>query len=139
MKKIILLIITLFSFTTSKSQSNPYEAQYKSEFVYVPWTLALPVNNCQPSFYWSVTRNKIPNSRGEFYYKVYFQSASRYCNGVWAGTYINGINFFVNNHLMNPQGKYWVMFKEIYHLSYFGFWAYPNPQVNMTWDLITIN
>lgn len=139
MKKLIFLFFTFIYFFNANAQNNPYEQQYKNEVVYIPWKQELPTADCQPSFYWSVTRSKLPNAYGQFFYKLYFQSNSRYCNGVWASTYITGINFFVNNQLMNPQGKYWIMFKETYHLSYFAFWANPNPQIGMTWDFITIN
>jgi len=138
MKKLILFFSLLFSFFTTKAQYT-FEQQYKSEVVYIPWRQELTTGNCQPSFFWSVTRNKIPNSYGQFYYKVYFQTNSRFCDGTIAATYISGINFYVNNTLMNPQGKYWVLFREIFHLNYFGFWSVPNPRIGMTWDYITIN
>jgi hypothetical protein len=134
MKKIIFLFyfLLLFGFK-SNAQS------YSNEIPYINWVQQYESINCYPSFYWSVTRTNIFNQYGQELYKIYFLSNSRYCNGSWAGTYLNGINIFVNGELINKNGKYWVVFKDTYHNSAFSFWSYANPKISLTWDNITIN
>jgi hypothetical protein len=134
MKRILFLFyfLLLFGFKTN-AQS------YSNEIPYINWIQQYESVNCYPSFYWSVTRTNIYNEYNQELYRIYFLSNSRYCNGSWAGTYVNGINIFVNGELMNKNGKYWVMFKDIYHNSAFSFWSYPNPKITLTWDNVTIN
>jgi len=134
MKKIIFIFyfFLLFSFKTN-AQS------YANEIPYINWVQQYQSVNCNPSFYWSVTRTNIYNKSNQELYRIYFLSNSRYCNGSWAGTYISGINIFVNGELINKNGKYWVVFKDIYHNSAFSFWSYPNPKIILTWDNVTIN
>jgi hypothetical protein len=129
----LFLILPIYSF----SQTN--EDNFRKETIYLNWKQQYPTINCQPSFFIAVTKTNIYNKSGEELYKIYFYSNSRYCNGSWAGTYLTGINIYINNVLYNKEGKYWIMFKDIYNNTMFSFWSEPNPEIYITWDNIQIN
>lgn len=138
MKKIIvllflMLLIPIYGYTQKS------EVFFKNEIIYLNWEQHYPTVNCRPSFFTAVTRTNMYNNLGQELYKIYFYSNSRYCNGSWAGTYLNGINIYINGNLYNIDGKYWIMFKEIYHNPMFSFWSKQNPHVYLTWDDIQIN
>lgn len=132
-------LILSFFLTFSVYSQVPDAIQYRNEEISIPWKQQYPLINCQPSFYWSLTYIDKPNIYGQYLYKMYFMSNSRYCNGVPAGTYINGISIWINGYLVNPQNKYWIFFKEIYHPPAFEFWAPPRPYINFTWDYVSVN
>jgi hypothetical protein len=138
MKKFTILLI-LVLLVPIKSFSQTFSDSFKNEVVYINWLQQYPTVNCQASFYLAVTRTNIYNNIGEELYKIYFYSNSRYCNGSWAGTYLGGINIYINGMLYNRDGKYWVMFREVHYNPMFSFWSHPNPDVYLTWDVIKIN
>jgi hypothetical protein len=131
----ILFLVPLFIF----SQVNQFELDLRSENSYITWKQEYNGGNGLPSFYWMVTRSHQMDAYGRFYYKIYFYSNSRYPNGTWAGTYLYGITIYVNNMPLNPNSKYWIMFKETYHNPYFGFWSSHPPYIALSWDNILIN
>lgn len=138
MKKLLLYIV-IFLFFSIKGNSQSFTQQYNNEMPYINWSQQYPTSNCNPSFYWSVTRTNIFNQYGQELYKMYFYSNSRYCDGSWAATYITGITLYINGYTLNPNNKYWIIFKDVYHHSAFSFWSNPNPKVLIIWDNVTIN
>lgn len=118
---------------------NQYEQQMKQEITVSQWIQVGPSQNCQPSFYWVVTRSRNPDQYGRYLFKVYFQSNSRYCNGAWAGIYLQGIYFLVNGQVINPNNPSWLMFKELYHNPIFSVWAYDPVRIDMNIGSMTLN
>ena len=138
MKKfILLLLLALCSFVAIGQ--NQYEIQMRQETTVSNWVQVNQSTNCQPSFYWVVTRSRTTDAYGRYLFKVYFQSNSRYCDGSWAGTYLQGVYFLVNGQTMNPNNPYWLMFKELYYNPIFSVWANDPVRIDMNIASITVN
>jgi hypothetical protein len=138
MKKLLLLLGIVLCSLIAFSQ-NPIEQQLKSEIAYTQWIQQGPTQNCQPSFFWLVTRSYNQDAYGRSLFKIYFYSNSRYCNGEWAGTYIQGVFIIVDGEVLNPGAPYWILFKEVYQHPNFSFWAIGSPQISMNWTNLTVN
>ena len=151
MKKLLFLFVFCLSSLIGYAQPanagansiyiNEIEEQYKREWPYIGWTQQYPVINCQPSFLWSVTRSKGTNQYGQQLYKFYFKSTSKYCNGLIAGTYINGITLYLNDVQFN-QTKFWINFRELYQPPFLSFWWTANqapPRIFFSWDYVNVN
>jgi hypothetical protein len=140
MKRFIILVSFLFISFVGLSQGNQYEAQMRQEVAYTQWKQEYATQNCQPSFYWLITRSPGTDGYGRYLYKFYFYSNSRYCNGAWAGTYITGIYLVVDGYALNPTAPYWIMFKETYQPPALSFWsANYNPSIRFTWGNAVLN
>ena len=137
MKKFILLVVFIFCSLAGVSQ-NQYEQEMQQEIAITEWTQVGQAQNCNASFYWLITQSQTQDQYGRFLFKVYFYSNSRYCDGSWAQTYLQGVYFIVNGQLIN-QNPGWVIFREVYQPRWLSVWAPRGSNIQFKWASITVN
>lgn len=104
-------------------------------FDYIPWQLSNAGCFGCASFYWKVTKT-VDSNVGSNRYDVWFSSNSFYPNGVFASTYVWGIQLYVDGKLL--QEPAWLLFKEPYYNPLFSFESHPQPVVALSWEGLKI-
>lgn len=131
MKKLLLILLVLFSFVED-TKSQDYET-----IVYKDWVLSTNGTNDE-SFYWAITRSQI-SYKGHYIYDLWFYSNTysyNYNTGIydWNFTYVNNIYVLVNGEYVTKIPS-WVSFKDKF--TYDGLRFYHTsltPNVNLIYD-----
>jgi hypothetical protein len=134
MKKIVFVLIFLFSAAVSYSQSKlDYAADY------IPWKISNPGCDGCASFYWRVSKQVL--SDGTFSFDVWFYSNSFYqstqTNNHAAATYVHNMRLIVDGVVQRTSQ--WMLFKSPEknpQLNYVT--TNPMPNISLEWDGLKI-
>lgn len=122
----IILFVCLISLTSVKpSQGNDMVE-------YTDWIKSNEGCYGCSSFYFKIYRSQY-SYEGHYYYYVYFYSNSFYRNGVWANTFLDGINIHVDKVQGYGQWSRHLLFKDN---TYGGYAISTNPKayINIYYD-----
>lgn len=93
MKKLLIILIVLFSFFSFESKAQTQVHVDRTGYVY-DWKLSNQACYGCGSFYVSVERTTYADEKGLYWFYVYFWNNSYYGNGNIASTYVTNINVY---------------------------------------------